>query len=243
MFSFGSSATNVAATRGVYNTPAIRLGPSWAVAALLLVRQDDCVNVRPAQPSDWDKLAELRAALWPESPVADHAAELRRVLAGEPLSTLPSAIFVAEDSKRVLQGFLEAGLRSHADGSVPLRRLRGRLVCQRRLPPQRDRRGAASCRGRLGAQPGLPGNGLRHTANEHALAARSRIARLPRCRARRPVSQATVTARHPAPSRQRLTYIMLFACDGLEMNHKPGRNPRKVLPAAVKARVHKINLN
>jgi aminoglycoside 6'-N-acetyltransferase I len=64
-------------------------------------------------------LAELRTALWPESGVAEHFAELQRVLGGESLATLPLVIFVAEDSQGALCGFLEAGLRSHADGCDP----------------------------------------------------------------------------------------------------------------------------
>ena len=76
------------------------------------------VHVRSARPSDLDELAALRAALWPESPVTEHASELAEILAGKPLGIMPLVIFVAESPKqtKTLVGFLEAGLRSCADG-------------------------------------------------------------------------------------------------------------------------------
>src|SRR5262249_44632155 len=53
-----------------------------------------------------------------ESPVTEHAAELARLIAGESLAA-PLVVFVAEDANGRLAGFLEAGLRSHADGCDP----------------------------------------------------------------------------------------------------------------------------
>lgn len=75
-------------------------------------------SLRRAEPSDLDQLAHLRAALWPESSVAEHAAELANILAGKPLGIMPMVIFVAEipDEPKTLVGFLEVGLRSCADG-------------------------------------------------------------------------------------------------------------------------------
>jgi aminoglycoside 6'-N-acetyltransferase I len=72
--------------------------------------------IRLAKPSDLPQLAPLREALWPESPAAHHAQELTAILSGNPPSTLPLVIFVSESSDDKLTGFLEAGLRSHADG-------------------------------------------------------------------------------------------------------------------------------
>jgi aminoglycoside 6'-N-acetyltransferase I len=72
--------------------------------------------IRPAKSSDLNPLAGLRNTLWPESSAAEHAHELALILAGKPLSTLPLAIFVAETPEGTLAGFLEAGLRSHAEG-------------------------------------------------------------------------------------------------------------------------------
>lgn len=75
--------------------------------------------VRSATHADLDQLAPLRAALWPESPVAEHAQELTSILSGKPLGILPLVIFVAESSDGALVGFLEAALRSCADGCDP----------------------------------------------------------------------------------------------------------------------------
>lgn len=71
--------------------------------------------VRLAQPPDLRALAPLLAALWPESPVEEHARELELILAGKAPGTLPLVIFVAEGKDGSLIGFLECGLRSHAE--------------------------------------------------------------------------------------------------------------------------------
>lgn len=75
--------------------------------------------IRPAQPSDLPQLALLRAALWPESPVEEHASELAPILAGKFPGILPLAIFVFQADDGPLLGFLEASLRSYADGCNP----------------------------------------------------------------------------------------------------------------------------
>lgn len=76
------------------------------------------IRIRPATPADWVELAALRHALWPESPESDHLDELAAILAGRWPGTLPGAIFVAEQDGE-LTGFLETGLRSHAEGCDP----------------------------------------------------------------------------------------------------------------------------
>jgi aminoglycoside 6'-N-acetyltransferase I len=58
----------------------------------------------------------MRAALWPESSVEEHAKELQLILSSRFRGTMPLVIFVAQTSDGTLAGFLEAGLRSHADG-------------------------------------------------------------------------------------------------------------------------------
>ena len=79
-------------------------------------------HVRPAQPQDRDALARLREALWPESSAEEHSQELALILAGDALgSALPLVILVAEASDGTLIGFLEVGLRSHAEGCNPSR--------------------------------------------------------------------------------------------------------------------------
>jgi aminoglycoside 6'-N-acetyltransferase I len=42
------------------------------------------------------------------------------IVRGEPVTTLPLAVFVAEDAGAIV-GFIEVGLRSHADGCDPSR--------------------------------------------------------------------------------------------------------------------------
>jgi aminoglycoside 6'-N-acetyltransferase I len=71
--------------------------------------------IRPAVPADLEPLADLLYALWPESPREEHHEELAGKLAGCDPSTLPAIYFVAETSEHGIVGFLEAGLRSHAD--------------------------------------------------------------------------------------------------------------------------------
>lgn len=70
-------------------------------------------------PSDCDQLLRLRLTLWPESSAEEHAQELRLILEGSPPVTLPLIILVAEASDQTVVGFLEADLRSHADGCNP----------------------------------------------------------------------------------------------------------------------------
>ncbi len=77
------------------------------------------VTIRPAAPDDLAALARARAALWPESSVEEHGAELAAMLNGDPVSTLPQATFVAESAHGEVVGFVDVGLRSHADGCDP----------------------------------------------------------------------------------------------------------------------------
>ena len=73
------------------------------------------VAIRAAVPQDLERLADLCFALWPESPRDEHRQELAGILAGRNPSTLPLTHLVAEAPGGRLVGFLEAGLRSHAD--------------------------------------------------------------------------------------------------------------------------------
>lgn len=102
--------------------------------------------IRLAQPSDRDPLSRLRHALWPESSAADHAVELAQILAGKPLGILPLVIFVAQSIDGTLVGFIEAGLRSCADGcdqSRPVGYVEGWYVAE---PHRREGVGAALLR-------------------------------------------------------------------------------------------------
>src|SRR3954468_20273913 len=86
-----------------------------------MMRVDE-VQIRSAQQSDLAQLAPLLQALWPQSPVEEHANELRLLLGGKAdlVLTTPLTILVAEASDGRLVGFLEVDLRSHADGCDPL---------------------------------------------------------------------------------------------------------------------------
>lgn len=73
-------------------------------------------RIRFAQPADREPLARIRAVLWPESSSEEHAEELELILSGKFPGVMPMVILVAEEADGTLAGFLEAGLRSHADG-------------------------------------------------------------------------------------------------------------------------------
>ncbi len=77
------------------------------------------LTIRPATRADLDELAPLRQALWPDGSIEEHTGELVRVLDGT-LSSLPYVALVAEVGERIV-GFVEVGLRSHADGCDPAR--------------------------------------------------------------------------------------------------------------------------
>jgi aminoglycoside 6'-N-acetyltransferase I len=83
------------------------------------------LRIRPAQLSDRLPLANLFHELWPEGPVEEHSRELEAILAGKPPGALPLVVFVAEANvsnatqDKSLLGFLEVGLRSHADHCDP----------------------------------------------------------------------------------------------------------------------------
>jgi aminoglycoside 6'-N-acetyltransferase I len=76
----------------------------------------DSVHIRPAQPSDRNALVAMRVSLWPESSVEEQSVEVDAWLNGGASGTLPLVLLLAEDSTGVTTGFLEVGLRSHADG-------------------------------------------------------------------------------------------------------------------------------
>jgi aminoglycoside 6'-N-acetyltransferase I len=78
-------------------------------------------RIRTARASDRDELAQLAASLWPEATAAEHGVDIAEVLAMGSNGTLPMTILVSEDEKGTLSGFIEVGLRSHADGCDPKR--------------------------------------------------------------------------------------------------------------------------
>jgi aminoglycoside 6'-N-acetyltransferase I len=76
------------------------------------------IHVRPGTLGDLDRVTEMFASLWPEGPLAEHRAEAQAILAGTTPGALPLVIFVATAGGQVV-GFVEVGLRSHADGCDP----------------------------------------------------------------------------------------------------------------------------
>ena len=77
------------------------------------------VWIRAARAADCEQLSRLREDLWPESPAKEHAKELASLLTEKKNGTMPLTTFVAEALDGLLVGFLEVGLRSHADGCDP----------------------------------------------------------------------------------------------------------------------------
>jgi aminoglycoside 6'-N-acetyltransferase I len=76
-------------------------------------------KVRRAQGSDRHELVKMRPLLWPDASPEKHLKELDDALLSNLSGTLPMAILVAEHKDGGLIGFLEVGLRSHADGCNP----------------------------------------------------------------------------------------------------------------------------
>ena len=87
-------------------------------------------RIRTAVAGDGDALARMRAELWPDSPVEEHARELRMILAGQ-AGAASVLVLVWETNGGTLAGFAETRLRSHADGcdeSRPVGYLEGWFV-------------------------------------------------------------------------------------------------------------------
>lgn len=74
------------------------------------------VKVREARVGDEPELAAMMAALWPDGAVSEHRAEARELIRTRMSGTLPGTFFVAETPGLKLTGFIQVGLRSHADG-------------------------------------------------------------------------------------------------------------------------------
>jgi aminoglycoside 6'-N-acetyltransferase I len=78
------------------------------------------MRIRLAEPGDWGELATMRALLWPSASAEEHLAEIKAAVAAPGQQGFPVVVFVSEDDGFVT-GFLEVGLRSHADGCDPAR--------------------------------------------------------------------------------------------------------------------------
>jgi aminoglycoside 6'-N-acetyltransferase I len=91
------------------------------------------IRVRPGEPPDREQLLLMRLSLWPELSVDEDRQELDAALSGKPMGTMPLSILVAEIGDGDLVGFLEIGLRSHADGcatNVPVGFVEGWFVSE-----------------------------------------------------------------------------------------------------------------
>jgi aminoglycoside 6'-N-acetyltransferase I len=73
-------------------------------------------KIRIAGPKDWKELAVLLNLLWPEGTYEEHLAELEAGACGWGQPGFPMDWLVAEDEEGVMTGFLQVGMRSHADG-------------------------------------------------------------------------------------------------------------------------------
>jgi aminoglycoside 6'-N-acetyltransferase I len=78
------------------------------------------LHVRLAALADLDAVAGQFATLWPDGSRQEHMREAAAILASHPPSTMPLVVLVAEVAGKVV-GFVEVGLRSHADGCDPMR--------------------------------------------------------------------------------------------------------------------------
>jgi aminoglycoside 6'-N-acetyltransferase I len=77
--------------------------------------------VRLGQRSDREQLARMRSMLWPDASFEEHFKEIDDAMSRGMSGRLPMAILVAQGEGGVLVGFLEVGMRSHADGCNPAR--------------------------------------------------------------------------------------------------------------------------
>jgi aminoglycoside 6'-N-acetyltransferase I len=75
--------------------------------------------VRKARSGDRDEMARMKVALWPDGNTEEHAAEFDVTVATGNSGTMALTVLVAEADDGHLAGFIEVGLRSHADGCDP----------------------------------------------------------------------------------------------------------------------------
>jgi len=84
------------------------------------ISRPNAITVRGVDVSDYEPLLRMLVALWPTESTRDHGRQIRSILKGKPRSTLPLTMFVAEEEGELI-GFVEVGLRSHANGCDPAR--------------------------------------------------------------------------------------------------------------------------
>jgi aminoglycoside 6'-N-acetyltransferase I len=79
----------------------------------------DNVAVRHAEVGDIPHVAEMCHCLWPDASVEEHARDVMSLLLAKAPGTIAAVILVAHQPEGRPVGFLEVGLRSHADGCDP----------------------------------------------------------------------------------------------------------------------------
>jgi aminoglycoside 6'-N-acetyltransferase I len=73
-------------------------------------------TIRMARRGDEVAIGEMMASLWPDGTLAEHQSDAAVLIATGMYGTLPGAMLLAEDADGRALGFLQVGLRSHADG-------------------------------------------------------------------------------------------------------------------------------
>lgn len=76
------------------------------------------MEVGPATETDLEALVVMRSALWPDSSSVEHRGELSEIVSRTGPGEFPMVCLVAREGRELL-GFVEVGLRSHADGCDP----------------------------------------------------------------------------------------------------------------------------
>ena len=84
-------------------------------------------------------MAEMCHSLWPDAATAEHEQHLAPLLDGQCLGAFPAIVLLAEDIEGRILGFIEVGLRSHADGCNPSRPV-GFIEGWYVVPPYRRRK-------------------------------------------------------------------------------------------------------
>jgi aminoglycoside 6'-N-acetyltransferase I len=69
-------------------------------------------DIRQAEIADLEAIVDLCCLLWPDGTREEHTADMSEILKTGMCGTLAATVFLAGDNS----GFLQVGLRSHADG-------------------------------------------------------------------------------------------------------------------------------
>jgi aminoglycoside 6'-N-acetyltransferase I len=85
-------------------------------AVLRKISEMSDLLIREAQLGDESDLAAMMFALWPDGSIDEHRAEAESLIGTQMCGTLPGTFFVAVGENQQLRGFIQVGLRSHADG-------------------------------------------------------------------------------------------------------------------------------